>query len=353
MRVIGRHRALAAAILAGATPALAAVGPFSVRRASLPGDLAAASPAAVVTRAPFDDAAAFADPSNAFLVVTDATGARLAISVVRVPSLGVLRIGFDDGDPASAPVGAVASEVTLDRSSIPADGMTAATVTVRPVDDSGIPLGTGLAVAIDPSALWPGRVLGTVQDLGDGRYRALVVSTLPGLARVDIRVEGIVLATRPAIEYRPVESSGSLRDLAIAMLEDLAGDGGLLASAGLVDVRESIDRALVDLAAGPDRDDNALKGGIAEALATLSDPDLVAAVLGAARALAIDHLVIAEADCGACDAARHRPEKVCDAWDRLALGDREAAKTPPDGEAAAEAWAASVERSLQAEQSCR
>lgn len=353
MRSVDRNRALAAAILFAATPALAAAGPFSVRRASRPGDAAAAPPAAVVDRAPFDDAGAFADPADAFIVVTDSSGARVPVSVMRVPSLGILRIGFDDGDPSSAPVDAARSEVALDRGSIPADGLTVATVTVRPEDASGILLGTGLSVSIDPAPLWPGRVIGAVEDVGDGSYLGRIVSTVPGIAEVRVRVEATALAVRPTIEFAAVESSsGSPRDVAIAMLRDLTRPEGLFEALAALDARDAIERALSDLEAGGARDDNALKGGIAAALESLKDPELVRAVLEASRRLAIHQVVLAEGACGACDAERRDPKQVCDAWDLFAKGDRLARSEPPDAPAAAEAWAQSVARSLQAQQHC-
>jgi len=141
---------LAALLIAAAGPAFAA-GPFQVHReiegASL--DPGSAS-VAVVTTAPFDESALRShDASNYFYAVYDASGERLDISVQSLSGTGVIRIGFDDGDPGSAPVSASVSTVGAAPASIPANGVSIATITIVPRDADGQLLGRGLAVAID------------------------------------------------------------------------------------------------------------------------------------------------------------------------------------------------------------
>jgi hypothetical protein len=216
-----RNRTLAALLIAAATGSAFAAGPFQVHREIEGSSIDGGSVSiAVVTTAPFDESALRShDASNYFYAVYDASGARLDISVQSLPGTGVIRIGFDDGDPGSAPVSASVSTVGAAPASVPANGVSTTTITVVPRDADGNLLGRGLAVAIDASLLWPLKLSGPVQDLGDGSYSALATASVPGTGSVVVNVEGVVLASSPSVEATPL--AGSLRDLAILQLRDL------------------------------------------------------------------------------------------------------------------------------------
>ena len=339
---------LAALLIAAAGPAFAA-GPFQVHReiegASL--DPGSAS-VAVVTTAPFDESALRShDASNYFYAVYDASGERLDISVQSLSGTGVIRIGFDDGDPGSAPVSASVSTVGAAPASIPANGVSIATITIVPRDADGQLLGRGLAVAIDASLLWPLELSGPVQDLGDGTYSAVATSTVAGTGSVVVDVEGVVLASSPAVEATPLQ--GSLRDLAILQLRDLAQPGGRLDADGLGSARswalESL-HELVDVR--PTRDDNALKTylGLAvnelEALGTPEAKELIDDILEIARMIAVWNVDQAVAACGSAPAAE----------DELASADALNADPGADPSDVVDAYAWAIERALQALQHC-
>ena len=102
---------LATLIIAAAATSAFAAGPFQVHRELEGSSLDGGSVSiAVVSTAPFDESTLRShDASNYFYAVYDAAGNPLDISVQALPGTGVIRIGFDDGDPGSAPVSAVAS----------------------------------------------------------------------------------------------------------------------------------------------------------------------------------------------------------------------------------------------------
>ncbi len=200
--------ALAAAALVGAPSTAQPVpAPFSVHRANSASLVQGGPLLAQTAQAPFDDApGSLSDGAPYFYLVTNAAGA-VPLSVQKNLVLDAVRLGFDDGDPASAAVDALRSSVTLNATSIPADGATLAIVVVIPVDLQGVPLGSGLAVTIDASALLPGIVASPVVDLGDGSYSFVVLSLLPGTGAIVVDVEGTTLASRPAVTFELVGPS--------------------------------------------------------------------------------------------------------------------------------------------------
>ena len=198
----------------GSTLASAAP-PYEICRSTDPSQVAAATPLDVVWTAPYDDAPdLLGDGVSYVYMIRDGAGQSVALSIHKNTSLNTVRLGFDDGDPLSAPVDASLSTVVLSQATIPADGVTFATVVITPRDSSGIPLGAGLDVTIDGFALWPGSLRGPVTDMGDGTYVVQVISTTPGTGDVWVSVEGIALntdeptftfedATRSAVAERP------------------------------------------------------------------------------------------------------------------------------------------------------
>jgi hypothetical protein len=309
--------------------------------------------------------------------VDDGSGSALDISVQINASTQSLRIGFDDGNAASAPVSALASSVVVAPSSIRADGLQCASITISPRDANGILLGRGLSVAIDPSLLWPAQLSGPIVDLGDGSYRASVVSSLPGVGTVRVVAEGIDLGLRPTITATVVDPSSSLRDLAIAELTGMLASGGplsqLAARTGaqtpqgdaLSAAISGANTALAMLVSGDfNHDDNAVKTYLDAALYSLAPlldapgsldaldvRDAMDDVLGIARLLAVFHLERGVAACGACDGAGN-PNKVCDAEAALASADAMRAAINPDWRSTVDTYARVIELSLQAVQAC-
>lgn len=199
---------LASAILAAPAAAQPAAAPFAVFRATDPASVSSAPMQAQPMVAPFDDASGtLSDGNTYFYVVRNGQGADVPLSVQKNAVLDAVRLGFDDGDPASATVDRIASSVSVVPSSIPADGASMAIVTVVPVDMDGVPLGTGLAVVVDAVALLPGLVAGNVRDEGDGSYSLAVLSSTPGAGNVVVEVEGTTLSSQPLLNYEPVGPS--------------------------------------------------------------------------------------------------------------------------------------------------
>jgi len=273
------------ALLALADPALGATAPWTVQRSLEASATESASPHAVVVQAPWDDApGVLSDGNSYFYLVTDASGLRLSVSVDKNLLLDTVRLGFDDGDPTSAPVDPQTSSVTVAPASVPADGLSSAWVTIVPRDADGLPLGAGLTVSIDPVALWPGTLAGSLVDLGNGVYLGRVVSSVPGQGVVWVEVEGVSLAEEPTIDF---ESTGplSLRDLAILQLDGLTSPGGTfdLLVGGLDPATDSgaseVVQAKADalsslgtlLAGDPQSDDEAIKDQLKAAVIDLTD----------------------------------------------------------------------------------
>jgi hypothetical protein len=136
-----------------------------------------------------------------FYVVEHAAGLDLGLSLHPNEALDTLRVGFNDGDPLSAPVDAVVSELSLDAAGAPADGATPIRATVVPCDVNGVVLGSGLELNVDPRALGPAGLDGPITDHGDGRYTLDLVASTAGAGRLVVSVEGITLASSPTLDY--------------------------------------------------------------------------------------------------------------------------------------------------------
>jgi hypothetical protein len=355
-----------------------AAGPFQVRRATAPQAVAGAAPLAIVAVAPFDvDAASSMNATSYYYGVYDAQGQALSISVQTNPVTHSIRIGFDDGNPASAPVDAGASTVVVAPPTIQANGLQVAAITIVPKDASGMRLGMGLFLALDPTMLWPAHLAGPVVDMGDGTYAASAVSSIPGTGTVRVVVEGVPLSPLPTITATAVDSSLSLRDLAIEQLRDFASGGGPLAalatSAGagspqakaIAAAMAQAGNAVATLANDdPTRDDNVLKGELDSILSTLSQVldapgalnpldvrDAMNDIVGAVRMIAVWHIERASDACGACSGAGSS-KKVCNAVSQLEIGDAMRASADPDWGGIADAYARAVEWALQAYHNC-
>lgn len=113
-----------------------------------------------------------------------------------------VRLGFDDGQPSSADVDTVLSQVVAQPASVPADGVTLITLIVIPRDSYGLPLGAGLDVTVDVDDLQPGYPASAVVDRGNGEYALSVVSSIAGSATAVVTVEGRTLDTTPQLTYQ-------------------------------------------------------------------------------------------------------------------------------------------------------
>jgi hypothetical protein len=372
-----RAAALAALV---ATPfaSVPAAGPFQVRRSSVAQEVSTAPPIATVATSPYDeDVVSTFSVSDFYYEVYDASGVALAISVQLNPVTQVIRIGFDDGNPASAPVSASASSLAVVPSTILADGLQSATITVVPRDADGVRLGTGLSISLDASLLWPAQLSGPIVDLGDGSYEAHAVAIVPGTGTVRAVVEGVGLSAQPTIVATPLDPSGSLRDLAISMLAGLAGPAGplstLQAEAGegspqAQDLAEAIARANAALATlvegDTSKDENVLKidfdailtlvEGVMESPGSL-DPqdvrDVMDDLIGIARLIVQWHIDRASDACGVCDGSVNTM-KVCYAVSALDEGDALREAVDPDWGKIVDVYAQAVEWALQAFHGC-
>jgi hypothetical protein len=350
-----------------------AAGPFQVRRAGAAQGVCTAAPIAVVATSPYDGEPIASGGVSYDYAVYDASGTALDISVLINPVTQMLRIGFDDGNPTSAPVDALTSSVAVSPASIVANGLQVASITIEPRDQNGVLLGRGLAVTIDPSLLWPAQLNGPVVDLGNGSYLATAIAWVPGAGTVRAVVEGTVIAPSPTITATAAGPM-SLRDLAIAELRGEAGAGGPLATliaeagpgipqaAAVNGAINAVNATATMLANNPTSvDDNALKTQLGEAMLELEEVwnspgsintldlrDAMDDLLGIARLVAVWHLDQATTDCGACDGSGH-PRKLCDAFAALASADAMRAAVNPDWSAALDEYAAVVSLALQAQ----
>jgi hypothetical protein len=367
-----------AALVAISFASAQAAGPFQVRRATTGEAVCISAPVATIATAPYDgDTASLMSPTSYYYGVYDASGAALEISVQMNPMTQAIRIGFDDGNPASAAVDAGASTVDVAPAEIRADGLQMASITITPRDANGVLLGRGLSISIDSSLLWPAHLSGPIVDLGDGSYAATAVASVPGTGAVRAVVESVSLAPLPTITATALDPSGSLRDLAIAQLAGMTGEGGpfdaLIAGAGagtpqataIAAVKDRANAALMTLANDdPMRDDNVLKTDLDAVLSLLAaaqadpgalDPmdvrDAMDDLLDVARLIAEWHVERATAACGVCDPSEN-PKQACDAIAALLDADAMRAAVSPDYAAVVDAYAWAVERALQAVQTC-
>lgn len=217
------------AVLAAITTAVA--GPYEIRRCvDDPSAVRSVAVLAMTSSAPFDDeVGVLSDGAAYFYVVNDTAGDPRQLSVHKNPLLDTVRLGFDDGDPSSADVHPALSSVTVSPATIPADGMTWATIVVVPRDGSGIPLGSGLDLTIDTDLLYPGLAASPIVDRGNGTYSVSVISWSEGFGEAVVVVEGVMLADTPELTYTYAEGGphGLPRDLLLIALElDTIADSG-------------------------------------------------------------------------------------------------------------------------------
>ena len=369
--------ALLAVLVACPFASVPAAGPFQVRRATTGAGVVSAPPVATIATGPYDGEPLAAGGVNYYYGVYDASGNALDISAQAIEATQTIRIGFDDGNPNSAPVNANASSVAVSPASIRADGIQFAVITIVPTDANGVPLGRGLSMTIDAALLWPAHLTGNITDLGTGTYLATAVSSIAGTGTVRVVVEGVGLSAMPTITANPVDPSGSLRDLAIQQLAGLTGPGGplagLAAEAGpgteqasyIASALNSASLALSNLVNNnSSQDANVLTGSLEAAISHLMDVqpqpgsvdaldlrDALDDLIGVARSITLWHIQQAEATCGACDGSGN-PPSVCSADSQLATGDTLRGASNPKWTAIVEHYASAIQLADQATQSC-
>ena len=309
---------------------------FTVHRAEDPNSIRAGAPLATVSQGQYDDVPSLLDDGHfyCYLVTDGAQG--VAISVHKNTALGTVRIAFDDNNDLSAAVSPIDSTVSVSPQVIPADGSTVSTITIVPRDDYAQPLGTGLTVSLQASALLPGVLSQPLTDQGEGTYTAHVMSAAAGIATVLVDVEGIGLSDTPTLAY---EATGQPAlppfEQALSSLEELTAPGGDFDL--LIAVLNGPAKSKTSLALGKALDAlselqswepvnhwwavdpmislaiQKLQGARAQTIEEhFDDIDaLIDALLECARLVAMHYLNEALSGCGVCEAGE--PAMLCDA----------------------------------------
>ncbi len=350
-------------------------GPYSVYCGYEPVNVLNQSPQAVIHSSPYDDAPGIlSDGLDHYHLVTDAAGQPVSISIEKNLVLDTIRISFDDENLYSAPVDSGLSTVTVFPSTIASDGVSQALVTIIPRDAQGVVLGTGLSIEIYAASLWPGRVIGAVEDMGNGAYVVRVVSSFSGSGSVQIVVEGIALTAMPTITYEESLESGTLLEQAITLMQYLTevdGDFDHLRDQVSVDAADEVDDALyqalsaLTLLLNPDSEVHveAVKGhvkySIESLIGTLDLVDhevavqvanLIDSLLEAGRKVAMHYIFEASTVCGTCSESGERD--LCKAEASLAMGDAAWQDTPPNYMEAITKYGLSIRQSLRAFENC-
>jgi hypothetical protein len=134
-----------------------------------------------------------------YLRVRDSAGDGRALSVLLLPDGSTMRVGFEDGRE-DAPVDADLSVVEA-AAVAPADGNTLVTVTVTPCDGSGLLLGEGVFMRLDPDFLGPAEVVGAFTHQGGGVYAVDLVAAGTGDAVLVVEADGVQLTSEPVIQF--------------------------------------------------------------------------------------------------------------------------------------------------------
>jgi hypothetical protein len=181
-----------------------ACGNSFIRRATNPASVKNAPIHTSTNQTPFDDQnGSLNDGVSYYYSVEHEAALPLKLSVHKNSYAQTVRLGFNDGNPLSAPVDPSLSTVSVDRTSVPADGVSTATVTIVPRDSHSTQIGSGCLPVIDENLLAPAIIVGAIRDNSNGSYSFKVSSSIPGTARVSVTVEGIALSTQPVINFTP------------------------------------------------------------------------------------------------------------------------------------------------------
>ncbi|MFQ5701920.1 MAG: FG-GAP repeat domain-containing protein, partial [Acidobacteriota bacterium] len=174
---------------------------FLIHRSTDAASARSAPVIATTTASPFDDQPGTLSQGGIYYYILEhAGGLDVQLSVNGNFTLDAVRVGFDDGDPLSAAVDPALSTVTAVMKNSGGGGKIA-TVNVWPRDADGTLIGRGCAISVDPSALQPAVLVGSIKDEGDGSYSFKVKSQSSGAAAVVVTVEGTVLWDQPVIVF--------------------------------------------------------------------------------------------------------------------------------------------------------
>ncbi len=183
-------------------PVIAAAGPFEVLRSSDAATVKSTTPYDSSLANPYIDVTgSLTDGLDHYYVVRDGSGAFVDIEVDKDRTNNRVMVMFDDtvpvpdADPSLSSVSAVPS-------SVPADGVSVAMITITPRDADGQLLGPGLQLDVDLLSLAPGELAGPIQDMGDGTYVVSIVASQIGSGEVVVDVNGVVLDDRPVLTFQ-------------------------------------------------------------------------------------------------------------------------------------------------------
>ena len=109
------------------------------------------------------------------------------------------RVGFVDGRE-DAPVDADLSLVNAPATA-PADGVSLVRLEVTPCDGSGIPLGEGVILRLDPASLGPAETVGGFTHQGDGSFVIKLKSAGIGDAMLLVEADGVTLSQAPVVSF--------------------------------------------------------------------------------------------------------------------------------------------------------
>lgn len=177
--------------------------PFDLWHAT--GDPSALSVLDPTVTSPWDSPSGWSSDGALHFFRVVALGGGATIGVTRLRSSDGLRVGWRDGAADPGLVDASLSTVHVSAPCAHPDGHSALVVTVTPRDGSGERLGSGLEVVpIDIDASWaPALPSGGFRDLRDGRYQVEVAVAEAGTGLARVTVDGVLIATEPAMTFTP------------------------------------------------------------------------------------------------------------------------------------------------------
>ena len=114
-------------------------------------------------------------------------------------SANTVRLGFDDGQPSSAPVDSFASGVDVEVGTAAVGDV--CVVLVTPRDASTDAIGRGLDWNVDAMSLGPA-VVNSALDLGNGSYRFEITSVTATTAIFTVSVEGVSVAATATLSFQ-------------------------------------------------------------------------------------------------------------------------------------------------------
>jgi len=175
---------------------------FRIRRGADAATVRSGAPLVTVQAGPFDDTPPpLASGELSFWVLEHAGGLDVPLSLGLHPGDTATRVGFDDGDPSSAPVDPFSSTVIASLPQPDGQGGRFAMVSVIPRDLGGVALGRGLDLSVSALIDDPLLEVSPVRDLGNGSYGIRVDASGPGSVTLAVTVEGVELGAPATIVF--------------------------------------------------------------------------------------------------------------------------------------------------------